>query len=538
MIQSLRNIARWPDRAVFVLLLLLCLPAFTIFLGLLPFIGDEGIRAMVALEMKISGNYILPTLNGSWYGNKPPLYNWILLGTHQIFGYFGEIPSRATTLFFLVAYSWSVWHITRRHFDALTAFTAAILLPTCGRILFWDSMMGLIDICFSWVIWLNFMVLYLYGKQERWTLLFVCSYLLATVGYFLKGFPPAVFQALSVPTALWLHGAFRRQFFSRAHLWGILSGGVLFAAYYAAYASQVSLSRAFEMLLEQSLMRTATHYPWQATVKHLFLFPLEQLYHFLPWSLLLFFVFHPKFWRFVNQNEFVRFNFWILLVNLPVYWSSVEVYPRYLLMFVPLFNLVFLYVSQTATAGSATLERLTHRACLLLSGLAALVFWAVPPLIERAHQLAWFWPTWLLCGSLLTFAALALWADPRRKLLWLAFSVLSIRIGLDLLVLPFRAQDDITSQTRSDAKRLGSNWGDRQWYIYGRSEPHMVANFYLTNAAGEIVPRKEVADKTGDVFFVDKNLYPEVQGKVLDSMKIETGGYLHLMELPLTVNAK
>ena len=531
MTYSIRNIAQWPDWAVFVLLLLLCLPAFTLFLGLVPFIGDEGIRAMVALEMKISGNYLVPTLNGDWYGNKPPLYNWILLGSHQIFGYFGEIPSRLTTLFFLTAYTWSVWRVTRRHFDALTAFTAAILLPTCGRILFWDSMMGLIDICFSWVMWLNFMVLYTYGKQGRWTLMFVCAYLLATVGYFLKGFPPAVFQALSVPTALWLHGAFKRRFFSWAHLWGILAGSALFASYYAAYATQVSLKRAFEMLLEQSLMRTATHYPWQATVKHLFLFPFEQVYHFLPWSLLLGFVFHPAFWRIVHQNAFVRFNFWILLVNLPIYWSSVEVYPRYLLMFVPLFNLVFLYVSQTLTAESKALDRFTHRTCVLLSVVAALLFWVVPPFIERAHQLSWFWPVWLLCGALLSFAAAAAWVDPRRKLLWLAFSVLSIRIGLDLLVLPFRAQDDITAQTRSDAKRLGEKWRDRDWYIYGRSEPHTVANFYLTNAAGKIVPRQEGSNNPKAAFFVDRNLYPNLDGVVLDSLKIETGGFLHLMAL-------
>ena len=39
---------------------------------------DEAIRSLVALEMKLSGNLITPTLHGEYYYNKPPLYNWIL----------------------------------------------------------------------------------------------------------------------------------------------------------------------------------------------------------------------------------------------------------------------------------------------------------------------------------------------------------------------------------------------------------------------------------------------------------------------------
>lgn len=530
-ISLLRDMARWPDRRVYGLLLLLGIPAFLVFLGRVPFIGDEGIRAMVALEMKSSGNYLVPTLNGSWYGNKPPLYNWILLGTYHIMGYFGEIPSRLTTLFFLALYSWSVWRISRRYFDELTAVTLAIMLPTCGRILFWDSMVGLIDICFSWVMWLNFMVLYIYGKKGAWKQMFVYSYLLAAAGYFLKGFPPAVFQALSIPTALWLHGALKRQFISVAHLLGIAAGAVLLIAYYAAYATQVSLTRAFEMLLEQSLMRTATHYPWQETVKHLFAFPFEQVYHFLPWSLLLLFCFHPRFWQLIRQNDFVKFNFWILIVNLPVYWSSVEVYPRYLLMFVPLFNTIFLYAAQQTEALSDRWAKGIKIVAFSLSMVAALSFWIAPPLIERAHQLPWFWASWIGSGLLLTFAAAGVWFDKRRRMLWVACSVLGVRLAFDLMILPFRAEDDKTSQTRSDAQRLAKQYGDYDWYLYDRSEPHMVANFYLTNAADTIVPRAQSAPGSRALFFVDRKVYPELRGQVLDSLRIETGGYLHLMKI-------
>ncbi|MFQ5448860.1 MAG: hypothetical protein ACE5FF_18195, partial [Saprospiraceae bacterium] len=39
---------------------LLLLPALLTNLGMLAFLDDEGIRALVALEMKLSGNYITP----------------------------------------------------------------------------------------------------------------------------------------------------------------------------------------------------------------------------------------------------------------------------------------------------------------------------------------------------------------------------------------------------------------------------------------------------------------------------------------------
>jgi 4-amino-4-deoxy-L-arabinose transferase-like glycosyltransferase len=78
--------------------LILCIPAFLLNLGQVAFIGDEGIRSLVALEMKLSDNYIVPTLNGEFYFNKPPLYNWMILGMSNLFGYFGEWPTRLTTI--------------------------------------------------------------------------------------------------------------------------------------------------------------------------------------------------------------------------------------------------------------------------------------------------------------------------------------------------------------------------------------------------------------------------------------------------------
>ena len=214
------------------------------------------------------------------------------------------------------------------------------MLLTSGRILFWDSMLGLIDICFSWIIYLNFMILYQLAKAERWRILFILSYLLFSIAFLLKGLPAVVFQGISVITALQLHGTLKKKFISKDHVIGIGIGIIPLLAYYAVYATMVPLDKVFSILLDQSMQRTATHHGIWKTVTHFFTFPLEQSYHFLPWSLLLVVGFHPKFKTWMRAHDFIRFNFWMLVINLPVYWLSVQVYPRYLLMFVPMFNMV------------------------------------------------------------------------------------------------------------------------------------------------------------------------------------------------------
>src|SRR5574338_939882 len=85
---------------------LLAWPAFLVHLGLIAFIGDEGIRSLVAFEMKMSGNFIVPTMNGEFYYNKPPLYNWFIYGMSMLLGHFGEWPSRLTTLISLGGFAW------------------------------------------------------------------------------------------------------------------------------------------------------------------------------------------------------------------------------------------------------------------------------------------------------------------------------------------------------------------------------------------------------------------------------------------------
>ena len=132
-------------------------------LGLMPFIGDEAIRCLVAMEMGYQNNYLVPTINGEFYFSKPPLYNWILILFFKIYGSINEWIARVPTVLFCLIFSWVIYKSYKSKFnDKTLAVLLSLMFLTCGRILFWDSFLALIDIFFSLLMFVLFMIIYHY----------------------------------------------------------------------------------------------------------------------------------------------------------------------------------------------------------------------------------------------------------------------------------------------------------------------------------------------------------------------------------------
>jgi hypothetical protein len=361
----------------------------------------------------------------------------------------------------------------------------------------------------------------------------------------LKGLPAVVFQAFTVLAGLYFRSALRQRIFSGAHFAGIAAGGLVVIGYYGLYARYQPLETVFAILLEQSMQRTPTHYTWQQTLLHLFTFPLEQVYHFLPWSLFILLFFHPRFHTRIRpitqqpnspttqqpHSPVTAFSFLQIFTNIPVYWASAGVYPRYLLMFVPLFNTVGLSsFQQSGTNDKTPWQTVLQYIFITLTGLGALVFWALP-LIDRGRQIS-YWPAvWLGGGLAMTFFTLAMLADRRRIFLWFAAALLVVRIGFNGMILPFRMEDDKCTVARADATRLAARWGDREWRIYKETELHQVSRFYTTNALQKIIRKSETANDPKALYLVDTTLYLDFPGYAVDSLRLESGQALALMQV-------
>lgn len=507
-------------RKLFLLCLILLPAALLINLGVMVFIDDEAIRSLVAQEMLWSGNYVSPTMHGDVYYNKPPLWNWILALSFALFGGASELAARVPTVIGLLGFAATTYYFSRRYFSRYLAGLHALTVITCGRMLFWDSMLALIDVTFSWVVYTQIVLLYEYGRRGEWWKAFGWSYALTAVGFMLKGLPAIVFQGLSVFAILGWTRDWKRFFYPSHLLSGLACVGIL-ALYYWQYSHYVDLENVFTRLVEESGKRTAAAHGFGAAFWHVLAFPVEMSYHFLPWTLLLVYLLQPGSWALLKTNDFAAFSLVAFLVNIPVYWLSPNVYPRYLLMLFPLLfsSLLWLHLAHK------TKKTLSYRGLrYVLLGLMTVCAVAIPfaPLVPDAAIVTFGWGKSLLLGAAAGAVVVGAWRNERNLLLWLAVFLLLLRIGFNLFVLPPRAAlDERGIAVRESARRVIAVHEQDTIAIYGHTLIEPATGYYLTQARGRIIPR-QLEGFDGETLYILSNgprgQYPELEVDAIDSL--------------------
>jgi 4-amino-4-deoxy-L-arabinose transferase-like glycosyltransferase len=502
----------------FWLLIALALPALLINLGRMVFIDDEGIRALVALEMIWRDNFWVPTLHGDPYLNKPPLWNWILAASFQLWGRVDEWTARLPTVLCLLGYAATIYRGCRKHLGQWDAFLAAAIFVTCGRVLFWDSMLALIDLAFSWCIFTLFLVVYHYSQARRWWPLFLLSYLLTAVAFLFKGLPALAFQAITLLVWLSWRGDFRRLFHP-AHFAGIgllllITGGYGWA--YAQYGGAVTdlLGRFFV----ESSKRTVVQYAWSDTLIHLVSFPFEMIYHFLPWTLMIGYLLRRDILTWLRSDPFITFCLLTFLANILLYWSSPEVYPRYLLMLAPLIFIVYLWLHRRHETYQTWQYRTLFVVFGVLGSLAAVVA-LLPPFLSATRELPLV--GWKSGGLFVAMAALSYryWTRRSDRLAAFIALLLCLRIGFDWFVLPPRAAGDERGQLlRTTAIDIGERYRNDSLTVFGWSIMEPASSFYLERAYGGIVPRHVHHFRPDRPYISNPKQYPDLAQEVRDSL--------------------
>lgn len=471
-----------------VVLALLVLPAALLLnLGLLPLLADEPIRALVALELKLSGNLFLPTLQGEFYFNKPPLYNWLLLSFFNLFGAPTEWVVRLPTVLALLGMGGSLYYVVGRRLGRQLGAVVALAFITSGRMLFYDSFLGLIDTLHALVTYWGFMVVFGLGARRRWAALFAGSYALTAVGFLLKGLPSLVFQgaALAVYFGLMERPQWRRLL-SGAHALGLVVLVALVGGYFLAYSRFHPLGEYLTTLLNQSTQRTVAAQPWQESVAHLVKYPFDFIFNFLPWTLLLLCLIRPGWRRVLAEEPFLRFNALLFAALTPVFWLSPATIPRYLFVLTPLCFTVAAYFYQHFWAE----RRGPHRLIDALLGLGLAVvsagLLAVPWLRQTAALPGVVWKTALLVPAL-TACTLAFWQLARQRLLWLALFLLLMRVGFNWFVLPVRLTTRDETGFRAGARHVAALAGAAPVYKLDSARLDNDEAFYITRGTGHIV---------------------------------------------------
>ncbi len=511
------------DRIVISICIVLLLPALLINLGLMTVIEDEAIRALVALEMWYSGDYIAPTINGQPYYNKPPLYNWIILLSYRLWGQVNEFSLRFPTVVFTLIYGALVFRLYRKDMGKLGAVIIALMTITCGRIFIYDSFLGLIDMCFSMCMFSLMIGSYHLARKEAWTKMFLFAYALAAIGFMLKTLPAIVFLGLSLLVICISLKQFK-QFFRLGHFLGIGVFILIVGSYYFVYSLEHDIIALFTKMLTESSDRTVVKFGIEKTIKHLFTFPFELIYHFLPWTIMIIYLMRKSAYNLLWDNDFLRMNILLLVVNILLYWTSPQVYARYLLMFPPLMFAPLYYLHRENEKDNTIHYKIVKGLLLLLMaaiciGIISLFF------VDRISFVPHRYLKAGILAVLATIGVFFLYTSNRFRLLYVFVIVIVFRIGFNWFVLEDRNATEQPGKVRISTLDAADKFGQEMLFCTPEGIPR-TTSYYISRETKRIIhtssalpdgllittfPR-ESCKKIGDI----KSRNPKVNYLVLD----------------------
>jgi len=490
------------SKILLLFIFLVFFPAFLINLNVVPLIEDECIRATVAMEMNITGDYLTPTIGGETYLKKPPLYNWILAGLFKLTGSQSEFIVRLPVTIAIVLFAITIFFFVKKETNKSLALATALGFATCGRIIFYESQHGLIDMTYSLVVFLNFIFVYRMGKKKKFLWLFLGSYALTAFGFLFKGLPSLVFQGFTL-IAWFAYSKDLKRLVSYQHLLGIILFAIPVLGYYIAYFisnSDVTIEQMFGIMLGESTRRTGIRFGFLRTAGHLFTFPFEVIYHYLPWTLFVILLFSRGAIRKITGNHLLRYGLWIVGLNIIPYWSSPEVFARYYIMLMPFVFLTFfmLYLDEDP-------ERLKMRKILdiLLMVLAVGVcFIPLAYLIMDRFSVIPYQKLKIIILFVVSaiLAALLIWRkDKLEKIFVIILLLLVSRVGVNWFVLPVKAIESDRTRFKEETIRAARLTGDtpvlRYWApeikatgYYGHRTGTYLTIYYMTREKQQIIP--------------------------------------------------
>jgi len=504
-------IDRYPGR-VFLFLIILSIPAFLFNLGLLPLFADEPTRSNVALEMIVSGNYSVPTIAGEYYYNKPPLYNWILAGLYLLTGSYSEFITRLPAAVPMFLYALTIYVAVRSFIaDKRIALMSAFFFLVNGRMLLYDSMLGHIDIFYSWLTFISFMSIFYFYQKKQWFLLFLVSYLITSATFLSKGLPSIVFQGFMLIAFLAVTRNFKKLFSWQHIVSGLICLAVIGLYFYNYSLYNPDLGGYFATIWDQSSQRTAVRTGLWSSIQHVIVFPFEHVAHMLPTSLIVIFCFHKKFLQELRRNEFLFFCAVTFLANIWVYWLSPETRPRYLLMLYPLLFIIWSHAYYTYREDFPKLSRVLDSVLLVIGVLVSLAMLA-PLFLELEQYVDFLVLKVVVVFSGATFFTWLIYRFQRHKLVAFLGVLIVVRLAFSFFVLPHRAAHNESGYFKAASVEMAEISKGENIYFYHFNPPvhqlpfyHRLI-FYIERERGEIMHTTKDDTKPGYYLTFDRDL--------------------------------
>ena len=483
------------------LCLLLLIPSYFINLGIFPLYNEEPRRALIALEMIFRNNFLVPTEMGEFYYKKPPVFNWILIGSFRLFGSYSEFAARFVSVISLLGMGLLMFLFVKYWSSLRLAVYAALLFLISADIYFYFSLTSEIDLFYSFITFGSIIAIFHFHKKGKLLTLFLITYGLGAIGFLTKGLPSAVFLAITI-AVFFIYKKEFKKLFSWQHFAGIGLFLLIAGGYFWLYSVQNSLDGFVRDLWTQSSDRTLVKKSFLDLTKHLYTFPLVVLKDTLPASILLIFAFNKSIWRKIFSNDLMKFCVIIFLANILIYWISPGTRSRYIYMLYPFAVIIFTFIFLENKDKYPVLKKFLEGLGIFIFAVIAMASVAVLFIPDISIKMEGWGYSILLAIAALLFIFLFI-KNRKHVLLWIILAFIVARIGFDIIVLPVRAAEGEHVQFKKDAQIITDIANGEQLYLWQHqtdSTYSLGSVFYIERERKEVLGMKH--DKECSTFFL------------------------------------
>lgn len=497
--------------------ILISLLVFSLFwrLNSYPLYMEEPRRAIIALEMYLSGDWLAPTINGEPYYRKPPLYNWMIASFFTLFKNTDEWVVRLTSVLSLLGLGLVHFNISKKLFSKRLAMWSTLMLLTFGDLYLYFSRLGEMDIFFSLLIYPVVILPFYYLKQGKNWLLYTVPFLLAGMGFLAKGLPAIVFLGISFLVPILTSKSWKRLFDPRL-LVSLIVLCIPIGGYAYAYSQQGDLEQFWHVLFSESANRASSGIT--DILLHLATFPLDTLKNLLPFSFLLLFA-----RKSILKQPVIRVLVLLFLANYAIYWIAPGGRGRYVYPLFPIAAMLLAYIAFKRQEKLVSIlqnrwGKWLNRTALVVGGVVLIL--VLPP---------WFYDYWVfMIGAVIYFVFARFFFQKWQALnVWLPFVFLIyLRLCVDMAnpkLLPEKAHLE-----KEMAAELVEEYSDRTFYYNTGNEGHYTFLYELTKNKGAVLRRNNEFTDPDGYYFLLKRYKPDGNFKVLKEFELGQDTYLIL----------
>ncbi|MDA3820218.1 MAG: hypothetical protein PF590_07160 [Candidatus Delongbacteria bacterium] len=447
--------------------IIVLIPVFYLNLGKYSFSQnpEEKRRALVSLEMKMRGEYIIPTIQGEPYYKKPPLFNWLLIPF--VDGDNPEGACRSVSVSLLLLGGLVIFFLLKKHRGWQHALFVVFMYLSSMYVTRYLSFILNLDVLFVLflvpLIYLNFR----YASSGRYYRLFIFGYALTSLAFLTKGIPALWVQFVSLMIALIINKKLK-YLFSLPHLYGIFVLLLIIGGYFGLYSMQSDLLPYLKQFVAETLV--VDMFSFKEIVAHCISFPGLNMAAFMPLALFLPLVLLKENMHRILKSKKLSYLLLTTIAGVSVFWVSPYYLPYYSLMFVPVMFDVLLVLLPDFTSGT---WKKALRAYLIF------VVLIIPGFITGYIN------TWLVL--IIGLGIYCLWRQSINVLLISGFVLVFWKGVGDMRY--YSDTENFILPTKEKCKQIVQDNPDIKLKTYSQeTKVNHVTLYYLTYFSGDIVP--------------------------------------------------